>query len=241
MNQYAGIPFYRTQVLSGLITTRVVLKQTDLFILAEKDVSDETVRIVREVRAPLEQYILKNPIFLKSLVPLPFDPSAPEIVKSMLRAGERAGVGPMASVAGAIAEAVGRELLRRGLTKVVAVENGGDIFLSLCRDAKIKIFAGNTVFSDLTILVPEALQPCGVCTSSGKIGHSLSFGKAEAITVLAKDTAYADALATSLGNLLREKRDLKLLEREVKKRKDILGVVAILEDKAFLWGKIKIV
>jgi ApbE superfamily uncharacterized protein (UPF0280 family) len=69
----------------------------------------------------------------------------------------------------------------------------------------------------------------------------LSFGKADAITVVAKDTAYADALATALGNILREKRDLKLLESEVKRREGILGVIAILEDKAFLWGKIKIV
>jgi ApbE superfamily uncharacterized protein (UPF0280 family) len=241
MNRYAGITFYRTEVSPGLTTFRVVVKQTDLFILAERDLTEEAVKVVREVRTPLEQYIFKNPVFLKSLLPLPFDPEAPEIVKTMLRAGEKAGVGPMASVAGAIAEAVGRELLRRELTKVIAVENGGDIFLSLKRDGKVKVFAGNTVFSELTILVPEELQPCGVCTSSGKIGHSLSLGKADAITVVAKDTAYADALATALGNILREKRDLKLLESEVKRREGILGVIAILEDKAFLWGKIKIV
>jgi len=241
MHRYAGITFYRTEVSPGLTTFRVVVKQTDLFILAEREFTQEAVKIVREVRAPLEEYIFKNPPFLKSLVPLPFDPLAPEIVKRMLRAAERAGVGPMASVAGAIAEAVGMEMLRRGLTRVIAVENGGDIFLSLQRDARVKVFSGDTVFSNLTILVPKELQPCGVCTSSGKIGHSLSLGKADAITVLAKDTAYADALATALGNILRDKRDFKLLEREIKKRQDILGVIAILRDSAFLWGKIKIV
>ncbi len=238
--RYVEIPFYRTEISSELFRFRVVVKQTDLYVLAERDLTKETLNLVRSLRAGLEGYLQKNPYFLRSLVPLPFDPEAPDLVKDMLWAGERANVGPMASVAGAIAERVGRALIAQGLTKKVVVENGGDIYLALGEEARVKIFSGSAQIAELKILLPKELQPCGVCTSSGKIGHSLSFGRADAVTVIAKDTAFADAMATALANLLQKKEDLKILEREVKRRKDLLGVVAIFEDRLFLYGKIKI-
>jgi len=174
MNKYSGIPFYRTLVSSPLKSFRVVYKETDLFILAEKDLTSETLSLVRSIRLPLEAYILKNPLFLKSLQPLPEDPDAPEIVKTMLKAGMVAKVGPMASVAGAIAEKVGRTLLKKGLTSQIAVENGGDIFVFLKKPVKIALFAGDSPFSGkIALLIKKELMPCGVCSSSGKIGHSL--------------------------------------------------------------------
>lgn len=238
MNKYSGIPFYRTLVSSPLKSFRVVYKETDLFILAEKDLTSETLSLVRSIRLPLEAYILKNPLFLKSLQPLPEDPDAPEIVKTMLKAGIVAKVGPMASVAGAIAEKVGRTLLKKGLTSQIAVENGGDIFVFLKKPVKIALFAGDSPFSGkIALLIKKELMPCGVCSSSGKIGHSLSFGKADAITVVHKDTAIADALATAFGNILKTKEDFKKIVSKAKKIKDLIGIVAILEDKLFLFGK----
>lgn len=215
----------------------MVYKQSDLFVLAERDLADEVLKTLIEVRRPLEAYLLKNPLFLKSLVPLPDDPEAPEIVRKMLDAGRVAGVGPMASVAGAIAEAVGKSLLERGLTKEVAVENGGDIFLSLKKEARVSLFAGDSLFSGRVVLViPPELQPCGVCTSSGKIGHSLSFGKADAITVIHKDTAVADALATAFGNILKEGEDFRKIKARAERIEGLLGVFAILKDKLFAFS-----
>lgn len=238
MNKYSGIPFYRTLVSSPLKSFRVVYKETDLFILAEKDLTSETLSLVRSIRLPLEAYILKNPLFLKSLQPLPEDPYAPEIVRTMLKAGMVAKVGPMASVAGAIAEKVGKTLLKKGFTSQIAVENGGDIFVFLKKPVKIALFAGDSPFSGkIAILIKKELMPCGVCSSSGKIGHSLSFGKADAITVVHKDTAIADALATAFGNTLKTKEDFKKIVSKAKKIKDLIGIVAILEDKLFLFGK----
>lgn len=238
MNKYSGIPFYRTLVSSPLKSFRVVYKETDLFILAEKDLTSETLSLVRSIRLPLEAYILKNPLFLKSLQPLPEDPDAPEIVRTMLKAGIMAKVGPMASVAGAIAEKVGRTLLKKGLTSQIAVENGGDIFVFLKKPVKIALFAGDSPFSGkIALLIKKELMPCGVCSSSGKIGHSLSFGKADAITVVHKDTAIADALATAFGNTLKTKQDFKKIVLKAKRIKDLIGIVAILEDKLFLFGK----
>lgn len=238
MNKYSGIPFYRTISSTPLNSFRVVYKETDLYILAEKNLVSETLSIVRSIRLPLEAYILKNPLFLKSLHPLPEDPSAPEIVKAMLRAGIVAGVGPMASVAGAIAERVGKKLLEKNLTSQIAVENGGDIFLYLKKEAKVAIFAGDSPFSGkIALLIKKELMPCGVCTSSAKIGHSLSFGNADAVTVVHRDTALADALATAFGNMLKKPEEFKKVINKAKKIPDLLGVVAILEDRIFVFGK----
>jgi len=241
-SKYSGIPFYRTRIHSHLVGSRVVYKQSDLFVLAERDLSDEVLRTLIEVRRPLETYILKNPFFLKSFVPLPDDLEAPELVRKMLYAGRMAGVGPMASVAGAIAEAVGKRLLERGLTKEVVVENGGDIFLSLKKEGRVSLFAGDSPFSGkVALVIPPELQPCGVCTSSGKIGHSLSFGKADAITVIHKDTAVADALATAFGNMLKAEEDFKKIIARAERIEGLLGVFAILKDKLFAFStKIRI-
>jgi ApbE superfamily uncharacterized protein (UPF0280 family) len=236
--KFSQIPFYRTQISTPLKTFRVVYKETDLQILAERDLTSEVISIIREIRTPLEAYILKNPLFLKSLVPLPDDPEAPEIVKTMLKAGEIAGVGPMASVAGAIAEKVGRILLEKGLTSQVAVENGGDIFLNLNKTARVALFAGDSPFSGkIALVIEKEIMPCGVCTSSGKIGHSLSFGRADAVTVVHKDTAVADALATAFGNILKTFKDFNKVVNKAEKVKNLLGVVGIVEDRIFIWGK----
>lgn len=232
--KYAGIPFYRTLVKSHLKAFRVVYKQTDLLILAERELIEETLSLVIEIRKPLEAYIFKNSFFLKSLEPLPDDPHAPELVRKMLLAGQIAGVGPMASVAGAIAEAVGKRLIEKGFTQEIVVENGGDIFLALKKEAIVSLFAGESIFSGkIGLKIPREIQPCGVCTSSGKIGHSLSFGEADAITVVHKDTAIADALATAYGNLLKEGENFKKISHLAKKIKDLYGVFAILKNKFY--------
>jgi hypothetical protein len=63
------------------------------------------------------------------------------------------------------------------------------------------VFAGASPLSNRFGLriVPEQ-TPLGICTSSGTVGHSLSFGKAESVTVLADSACIADAAATRLGN-----------------------------------------
>ena len=215
----------------------VVLKESDLQILAERDLSREALLLLQEERAALEAYIHKQPKFFTSLEPLPDDPEAPPVVRQMLGAAQRAQVGPMAAVAGALAEAVGKKLLEKGLTKEVLVENGGDIFLALKKEAVVAIWAGESPLSGkLGLKVPPELMPCGVCTSSGTVGHSLSLGRADAVCVICKDTALADALATSLGNLVQKPEDLKRLKKAARRYPELLGVVCILGDKLLALG-----
>src|SRR4030042_2790816 len=84
-----------------LVKFEVIVKETDLLVRPESDPSKEARNSVLTYRHQLETYIAMNPGFQKSLVPLPEDPYAPEIVKQMIQTSPWAGVGPMATVAGA--------------------------------------------------------------------------------------------------------------------------------------------
>jgi len=237
-SKFSQVPFYRTKVSSKLKGFRVVYKETDLFVLAEGDFSKDVLEVVKRLRFDIESYILKKPEFLESLVPLPEDDSAPLVVKRMLEAGKIADVGPMAAVAGTIAEEVGRFLLKEGLSKQVVVENGGDIYLHLDKDARVCLFAGDSPFSGkVAILVKKELMPCGVCTSSATVGHSLSFGSADAVTVIHRDTAVADALATAFCNVLKRPEDFKKVVNRAEKLKGLYGVVGVVKDRLLAWGK----
>jgi len=192
---------YRQSVSGdGLTSTRVCVGETDLHILADRDVQEAAHELIVRYRLQLEAHIARNPLFLSSLVPLPLAAVAPPIIREMLQAGIDAGVGPMAAVAGAVARYVGMGLLAGGVTEII-VENGGDVFLHRHKDCTVAIFAGQSPLSNnVGIRLRRENMPCGVCTSSGTIGHSLSFGDADSVTVVADSVALADAVATRLGN-----------------------------------------
>ncbi len=197
---------YRQRTYRGLVdraelvVTQVRLRQTDLQILADRDVTQPAGELVAGCRLQLERYIERHQAFARSLAPLPDDELAPPIVRRMLAAAARAGVGPMAAVAGAVAEFVGSGLVAAGCKEVI-VENGGDIFLLRSRPCTIAVFAGQSPLSNrVGLRLAARQQPLGVCTSSGTIGHSLSFGRADSVTVVADSVATADAAATRLGN-----------------------------------------
>lgn len=191
---------YRALVEDDLLSFFVKIKDTDLHIQADQEVSDWAFDLALQYRLQIEKYIEQRPEFLSSLAPLTPDILAPPIVKEMLAAGSTAGVGPMAAVAGAIAEYVGKALVRRGCREVM-VENGGDIYLNRTKDCTVAIFAGQSPLSlQVGIKLPVSMLPVGICTSSGTVGHSLSFGRADAVAVIARSTVLADAVATRLGN-----------------------------------------
>lgn len=229
----------------GLVASSVKIKDTDLHILADRDVSGKARGLALRYRLQIEQYIKEHQLFVHSLLPLPFDPLAPPVVREMLKAGNVAGVGPMAAVAGAIAEAVGRDLVQEGCLELM-VENGGDIYLQRRRDCTVAIFAGESPLSlQVGVRLAKEKMPMAVCTSSGTVGHSLSFGLADSVTVLAGSTPVADAAATSIGNEIGRvgKRDggiKKALEmsREIP---GLYGVVAICGDKIGAVGDVELV
>jgi ApbE superfamily uncharacterized protein (UPF0280 family) len=230
---------YRSKLdLSGFTSSVVQVAETDLHILAASDISDQATELVIRYRAQLENYISTQPGFLTSLTPLPLDPLAVPIIRQLLSAAKSAGVGPMAAVAGAIAENVGRDLLAQGHAEL-SVENGGDIFLQRSKECMIAIFAGSSPLSNrIGIKISPEMMPLGICTSSGTVGHSLSFGRADSVTVLASSTALADAAATRLGNEIQKAGDLDYALSVAKVIPGISGVVIVLDDKLGAWGDI---
>ncbi len=218
----------------------VASQETDLYIRAETDLSEPALQEILRARREIEGYIRKNPDFRKSLRPLPFDPEAPSIVQGMLRAAQRTSVGPMAAVAGAIAETVGESLHR--LTPNVVVENGGDIFLRTQREITVGLFAGSSPLSmRVGIRIRPEETPCGLCTSSGKVGPSLSFGKADAVTAWASSTPLADAAATALANRVSRPEDIEPALDLARTIEGLRGVLVVLEDRIGVWGPMELV
>jgi ApbE superfamily uncharacterized protein (UPF0280 family) len=226
----------------GLHACQIQVRETDLQIFTPVAVREAALHLVIQYRNQLENYLPRQPRFLETLTPLPDDPTAPPLVREMLQAGLRAEVGPMAAVAGVIAEYVGRDLLKIPGCDEVVVENGGDIFLSRKRDTIIAIFAGASQLSNRVGLKLTAAQmPCGVCTSSATVGHSLSLGRADAVTVVAASTALADAAATRIGNTVKSKADLGRALAVAGAIPGLTGVVIIIGEELGAWGQIELV
>ena len=223
----------------GLISFNVVVKETDLYIRALTNLRRKAYKLVLKYRSMMEEYIARNPSFLTSLKPLTVGKDAPCIIKEMARAASKAGVGPMASVAGAVAEFVGKELL--ALSPEIIVENGGDIFLRSLRKRMIGIYAGKSPLTGKIGLEINAEDtPLGICTSSGTVGHSLSFGQADAVIVLSKSATLADAAATAIGNLIVQPDDIPRGIELAKGIEGLKGVLIIKDDKLGLWGEVRI-
>lgn len=219
---------------------RVAVKETDLLICADQPLEHEARELILEYRGHIESYISIYPEFARTLAPWKINHPAPMIIREMSDAGLKAGVGPMAAVAGAIAEAVGKGL--SALSKDVIVENGGDIFINSREPLTIGIFAGK---SPLSMKIGLKLTPTGtpiaVCTSSGTVGHSLSLGKADAACVISDSCALADAAATAIGNRVKTKADIRSAIGFGKQIDGVRGLLIIVGDKIGAWGEIEIV
>lgn len=232
--------FYRNFSVTGTVPFQVTLKQSDLFIRADRDLSAEALDALSTVRGQIEGYIDDNPLFERSLIPLRPDPLAPRIVREMIEAGIRADVGPMATVAGAVAQSVGHKLAAH--SRQVIVENGGDLFLKLEGDLTIGIYAGESPLSGrIGLKIKGADTPCGLCTSSGTIGHSHSDGDADTVTIFAADAALADAAATATGNQVKSEKDVQRAVEFAMAIRGVLGVCVIRKDKLGIQGDLELV
>jgi hypothetical protein len=236
-----GERFYRKRISPrDLVSFHVVVKETDLWVSADLNLEKQTRDLVFQCRHQLETYIDSHPEFVTSLLPYGEDAYAPPMVKDMIAVTTKLGVGPMASVAGAIAQYVASGLLK--FTDQVIVENGGDIFLKANRPATVSIFAGTSPLSErFGVLIPERHMPLGVCSSSAMVGHSLSLGIADVVCILSSSATLADGAATALGNRIKRKTDLDKIAEEISDIEGILGAVVIVEDSMATWGDVELV
>jgi len=244
--------FYRKWTSSSrLVGFNVQVDETDLAVRASAELSKETKELVIKHRQDLLGYAKDHPRFLTSFKPLPVEPGVPEIVRLMADSAAQYDVGPMAAVAGAIAELVGEALLQRirestetaGRPAEVIIENGGDCFMKTDEPATVTLYAGpESPFQDkLRLRIDSHDGPRGVCTSSGTMGHSVSFGKADAVVILARSAALADAAATAICNAVKEPERIKEIIEKEEKRGKLLGLVIAMGKHLGAWGEIEII
>ncbi len=186
------------------------------FIEKESDVSiiSESKRAIERARSSffhhrtiLEKYVAKSKLFLESLNPLNTK-SDLEIIDLMIRVSQQCHVGPMATVAGALADLMVANMMKKDKNymppRVALVENGGEIAINSVEDVKIGLYAGENVLNiKVGFLIKKSDNPMGIGTSSATIGHALSFGEADAVTIFADNATLADGAATYVANLVK--------------------------------------
>lgn len=234
--------FYRKwAVAQSMAAFTVRVDETDLAIKASVPLRNEARELVREYRSSLLEYARRHPRLLTSFKPLAVEDDAPEIVKLMASASAQYDVGPMAAVAGAIAELTGRRLLEmipQSEPRELIIENGGDCFIKTDRPATVLLFAGerSPFNAKLKIKIDAAATPKGVCTSSATVGHSKSFGSADAVVAVADSAALADAAATAICNGIHEAADIRRAIEAEKKAATLAGLLITLREHIGTWG-----
>ena len=207
------------------------------FRIATRHYGALTAEIVKHRRI-LEDYIRRQPDFGTSLQPIDLLGRAPEVAVRMARAARAVGVGPMAAVAGAMAQLAAEAALSAGDREVV-VDNGGDIYLRVAEPIRIQLETGEAGLKDrLGFLFEPDDTPVSVCSSSGKMGHSLSLGQCDLATIVADDAALADAAATLAGNLVTKPTDIESAMERVMSVPGLRGVLLVKDNRVGLMGKL---
>jgi len=199
------------------------------------------VKAIKQHREQLVEFIKKHPDFLFKLKPVAIYPKAPKIIRLMIRSSKAANVGPMASVAGTLAD-IGLEAMLREKIKVAIVEDGGEIAVFTEKPIAISIFSGSTYLSNkIGFLLKKEDCPIGVATSSSKTSHAISFGEADSVTVVANNASLADAAATAICNAVFGEDIKESIRRGLERARaieGIRGVLIIREDSSGLWGNL---
>lgn len=210
-------------------------RETITTILARDDETyRRAVKGMLYARERIEEHIALNPLFLTALEPIECDG---EVVDRMCYAAKIAGVGPMAAVAGTVAW-YGVEFAD---SDFIVIDNGGDIVMRIDEPLTVGVYAGKRLTIGFEMEGDGKVK--AVCTSSGRIGPSISFGDADAVTVFSDDPAIADACATALGNEIKSEFGRKEIEETLEsfwkeKKKYLTGIIVVKDDIIAFAGEI---
>jgi ApbE superfamily uncharacterized protein (UPF0280 family) len=226
--------------LDELFSLHIVFKQTDIWLKTEgKPDCQQAELFLKQAYHDIEGYLACDKGFLQSLHPCKVPETAPEIIKDMSRYSEEADVGPMAGVAGAIAEYIGKRISSRH--RLVFCNNGGDIYYRSPAEESFSLSAPGSPFDNkIRICVPSSIEGKGLCTSSGTFGHSINMGRAYAVSILAQNACLADVWATAVSNRIRSHLDLKHILKWCTETECIEGVVILVDDYLAAWGDIRL-
>ncbi|MFV0421674.1 UPF0280 family protein [Oleidesulfovibrio sp.] len=244
---------YRKQhsTSKGNVSFQVVLEETDLWITAPKLMQEEAAKLVRTLRGQIVSWIAICPSFAHSLTPVEVPEHAPEVVRRMAAGAALLEVGPMAAVAGTVAQMVAEGLLRllqkraeKNCSKQfdILVENGGDIFMFSPHPRTVGLLPDPESDSVIGLVIPAEAMPLSVCSSSATIGHSLSLGTGDLVSVVASDASIADAAATAFCNMLKNADDVtRVTDRAAQlQAHGIRAVFAQCAGKIGVWGDIEL-
>lgn len=205
--------------LRRVIGESSILVKTDLYEAAEV-----AFQSILGNRKKLQKYVEERPEFLHALEPTTIEQPAPEVVMRMSGAADAAKVGPMAAVAGALADLAAEEMMKKG-ARVAVVENGGEVSVRSDVKLDVAVYSGDSSLSGrLGFRIIQEDLPLGLATSSGTVGHALSFGCADSATIIAEDAALADAAATAVCNAVSAKDPNKSIRRGLRVADSIQGV-----------------
>lgn len=239
--------FYRTVMGEGRFSyCTVMVQESDLWIgyaphtVDSQALIKEAARVLRRCRSEILCY--PDPAFLTSFAPLiPQEKSVSPFLERMLNSSFLSGTGPMASVAGALAQEVGTQLKEKFSLEEIVVENGGDLFVDVLKPLTIAVFAGkNPLSGKIGLVVGPEHCPLGVCTSSATVGHSYSFGAADAVVVACHDAALSDGYATAFCNKVHSEADVEVVADEMNTIGQILSALVLLDTKLALCGQLEV-
>ncbi len=218
-------------------------KETELTIKSDSEHAiDAAIKESLDARQQIERFVVRNPEFRSSLEPIHLEENSyPRVVNLMLRASEIAGTGPFAAVAGSISQVAAEAGASTGANNIL-VDNGGDIAIIGDREFRVGIYAGDSPISkSFALLVRPEDLPGGICTSSGSVGHSVSFGDADAVVVVADEASVADAAATSIANVVTGGDAWSSIKRGLDRSRriqEIRGCLIVRGPHIGAWGKL---
>lgn len=242
---------------------QVVLEESDLWIVTDSPANatalrDRALTVLQQLRGQIKGYIALHPAFGHSYSPVAVSTEAPSIIRRMAEAAQRCDVGPMAAVAGAVAQSVAEALAKeKSAAKIteslpnILVENGGDTYLFSDKERLVGFLPDPEGKSTLALRLPAGAFPVSLCSSSATIGHSASLGQGELVAVRSKSGFFADAAATALCNLLQKPKDLDKVLAQAQKwstplpeasyPEDVVeGVFAQCKGQIAVWGDMEL-
>jgi len=225
---------------AGRYSCRLAYKHTDLYITSDKDISGKLRKPLAVFYEQLEKVIWENKGFEESLSPLDTDKSWPDAVQAMCRSAAIFGVGPMAAVAGTVCDTIAAEV--SGGCSFLMIENGGDAYIKSPDMVKASLFTGSRYFPEnIDICIDPGSTPCGLCSSSGMMGHSLSLGKSDLVTAMSGSAAEADAAATAIANAVRTRSDVDRIIEKYTQYSQLKGLIILKDDRLAIWGDLQLV
>ena len=220
-----------------MLTKKYRVKETIVTVTADEIYHAVCLDSVGRSRSDLERHILEDPFFKVTFEPYDCPADAPEVVRRMVKATARVGVGPMAAVAGTIAWIALEDMVKAGCTHGI-IDNGGDIALINDRTVVVGIYAGPSPITGLGLEIEPRNKILGVCTSSATVGPSISLGASDAALILSEDVSLADAAATALGNRIVDKNSLATAFDFLRDTPEVSGAIGIIGDRMATYGKL---